>query len=113
LENEYPTRVQRWELIEDSGGPGTFRGGCAPRRIYEALAGNVQWALRGGRHFIPAPGADGGDPGRCGRAILNPGTDGERVLPSRFSGVELHDGDIALLEKSRRRRRGRSTSAAV
>jgi N-methylhydantoinase B len=100
LENEYPTRVQRWELIRDSGGAGTFRGGCAPRRIYEILADGSQWALRGGRHFVPAPGADGGAPGRLGRAILNPEAPGAQALPSRFSGIALHRGDVLLLEKA-------------
>ncbi len=31
LESEYPTRMRRFELIRDSGGPGRFRGGCSPR----------------------------------------------------------------------------------
>src|SRR5262249_11909656 len=100
LENEYPTRVRRWELIRDSGGPGTTRGGCAPRRTYEVRADDLQWARRGGRHFVPAPGAGGGEAGRLGRAILNPGTAAERELPSRFSGVALKTGDICMLEKA-------------
>lgn len=99
LESEYPTRVRRFELIPDSGGPGRFRGGLAPRRLYEVLVDGAQWAVRGGRNAIPPAGADGGHPGRCGRYVLNPGTPGERAFPSRFSGVELRAGDLLLVEK--------------
>ena len=100
LESEYPTRIRRFELIVDSGGPGTFRGGCSPRREYEILVDGGQWALRGGRNFVPAAGADGGEPGRLGRALHNPGTATERAQPSRFSGMPLRAGDVVLLEKA-------------
>jgi N-methylhydantoinase B len=32
IESEFPTRVTRFELIEDSGGAGEFRGGLGIRR---------------------------------------------------------------------------------
>jgi N-methylhydantoinase B len=99
LETEYPTRIRRFELIQDSGGPGKYRGGCSPRRVYEALVDGAQWALRGGRNFVPASGADRGKPGRLGRALHNPGP-GESAMPSRFSGVALRAGDVMLLEKA-------------
>lgn len=100
LESEFPTRIQRWELIPDSGGPGEHRGGLAPRRVYECLTESAQWALRGGKHFVGAAGADGGRDGRCGRAIYNPSTEQERALPSRFSGLALTAGDVLWLEKA-------------
>ncbi len=100
LESEYPTRVRRFELIPDSGGAGRFRGGCSPRRMYEILVNDAQWAVRGGRNFVPASGADGGSPGRLGYAIHNPGTATERAMPSRFSGLPLNAGDIVVVEKA-------------
>jgi N-methylhydantoinase B len=100
IEIEYPTRVLRFELIEDSGGPGTFRGGLAPRRIYEILTDDAQWTLRGGRHDVPAFGKNGGKPGRLGSCTRNPGTPEATALPSRFSRVLLKTGDIAALEKA-------------
>jgi N-methylhydantoinase B len=36
LEIEYPLTLLRYELVEDSGGPGTFRGGMGLRRVYRA-----------------------------------------------------------------------------
>jgi N-methylhydantoinase B len=100
LESEFPTRVQRFELIRDGGGPGEFRGGCSPRRAYEILADDVQIALRGGLHLRPAEGAAGGKPGRLGSCAINPGTGTEQMLPNRFAGVRVHHGDVVVLEKA-------------
>jgi N-methylhydantoinase B len=100
LESEYPSRVERFEVIQDSGGPGRYRGGLAPRRVYRMLTNDAQWTLRGGRHQVPAFGIDGGKPGRCGGASVNPGSDNPKHLPSRFSGVRLGMNDIACLEKA-------------
>lgn len=36
LEQEYPLTLMRYELIDGSGGPGTFRGGMGLRRTYRA-----------------------------------------------------------------------------
>ena len=90
LESEYPTRLNCFELIRDSGGTGEFRGGLAPRREYQILADGLQWTLRGGRNRVPAFGIDGGGPGRLGRCIRNPRRPDEAVLPSRFSNVALN-----------------------
>ena len=99
LESEFPTRVERWELIVDSGGPGTFRGGASPRRVYEIQTDRAQWALRGGRNAVPAAGADGGSSGRIGRALHRRG-DVEQSMPSRFSGLLLQRGDRLTIEKA-------------
>jgi N-methylhydantoinase B len=100
LESEYPTRVERFELIRDSAGAGEFRGGIAPRRVYRMLASQAQWTLRGGRHDVPAFGVHGGLPGRLGSAVRRTAAGEERSLPSRFSGVVLAAGDLAILEKA-------------
>jgi N-methylhydantoinase B len=99
IESEYPSRVRRFELIQDSGGAGKFRGGLAPRRHYDILTDDAHWTLRGGRHRLPAFGVDGGAPGSLGRCIRNPGTPDETLLPSRFSNIHLKVGDIAAIEK--------------
>jgi N-methylhydantoinase B len=100
LESEYPTRVRRWELVTDSGGPGRFRGGLAPRRDTEILTDDAQLTLRGGRHEAPAYGREGGEPGRLGALVVNPESDAARALPSRFSGLRLRSGDLVRLEKA-------------
>ena len=100
MESEFPIRFRRWELIRDSGGPGKHRGGLGPRRAYDLLVPEAVMTLRGGKHAIPAHGLSGGEPGRLGACIINPGTPDEVRLPSRFSGVVLRAGDVACLEKS-------------
>jgi N-methylhydantoinase B len=100
IESEYPTRIRRWELITDSGGPGRFRGGLAPRRDTEVLATDAQLTLRGGRHESPAYGRGGGRPGRLGSLTVNPGKPGSASLPSRVSGVKVTSGDLVRLEKA-------------
>jgi N-methylhydantoinase B len=100
LESEYPTRVRRFELVRDSGGAGRYRGGLSPRRVWEVLVDDAQLTCRGGKHDIPASGADGGAPGALGSLTLNAGTPHARPLPSRFSGVRLMRGDLLTLEKA-------------
>ena len=100
LENEYPTRVERFELVRDSGGAGKFRGGVSPRRVYRMLSPEAQWTLRGGRHEAPAFGVQGGKSGRLGKAIRRTVAGEETSLPSRFSNVHLASGDVAILEKA-------------
>jgi N-methylhydantoinase B len=100
LESEFPTRLVRFELIEDSGGPGRYRGGLVQRRTYEILTDDAQMTLRGGRHEVPAFGLSGGKPGRLGSCTLNPRSGGERRMPSRFSGLRLKTGDRVMLERA-------------
>ena len=100
LESEFPSRLVRFELIQDSGGPGTYRGGLVQRRTYEILTDDAQLTLRGGRHEVPAFGLENGKPGRLGRCMLNPEMPGERSMPSRFSGLRLKSGDRVMLERA-------------
>jgi len=71
LEREYPLTVIRYELVDDSGGAGAFRGGMGLRRTYRAEApcrvrldvsrvATDSWGLAGGRaggrgHIIYSP----------------------------------------------------------
>jgi N-methylhydantoinase B len=100
VENEFPTRLQRVELIRDCGGPGEFRGGLSARRVYQVLTDDAQLALRGGIHRDPPKGELGGLAGKVGSCTPNPGSPDERALPNRFAGVRLKRDDIVQLEKA-------------
>ncbi len=100
IESEFPTRIRRFELIPDSGGPGQHRGGLAPRREYEIVADEAQLMLRGGRHVHPAFGRDGGEPGRVASATLHAQGAPPVSLPSRFSGRQLLRGDRVTFDKA-------------
>ena len=100
LESEFPTRVRRFELIRDSAGPGRYRGGLSPRRVWEVLVDDAQLTCRGGKHTVPPAGTGGGAPGALGSLTINPGTASEKQLPSRFSGVRLMRGDLLRMQRA-------------
>lgn len=98
LEAEYPARLLRYGIHRDSGGPGRFRGGCGIVREYEILADDAVLALRIDGVACPPWGVGGGQSGRPGRAVLNPGTPRETALAPLSDGNRLRRGDILLIE---------------
>lgn len=98
LEAEYPARLLRYGIHRDSGGPGRFRGGCGIVREYEILAEEAVLAVRIDGVACPPWGVAGGQSGRPGRAVVNPGTPRERVLAPLSDGNRLVRGDILLIE---------------
>jgi N-methylhydantoinase B len=97
IESEFPTRVQRFELIPDSGGPGEFRGGLGFVREYVNLS-EARFTLRSTKHLIPPQGIRDGAPARGGKCVVNPGTANAKELPSRYSDYPLQDGDVFRIE---------------
>jgi N-methylhydantoinase B len=98
IESEFATRVRRFELIPDSGGPGRFRGGLGFVREYEVLDNDARFSLRSTKHTVAPKGIDGGMDGKTGHCVLNPGRPDERVIPSRYSDHVLHPGEAFSLE---------------
>jgi len=94
IESEFPTRISRFELIPDSGGPGTFRGGLGFVREYEILDTPARLSMRTDHYQEPPKGMDGGKDGRLGALIINPGTSEEHHLPSRVGDITVKPGDI-------------------
>lgn len=99
LEKEYPLRVERYELIPDSGGAGRFRGGLGVRRDICILDHECSFAAHGDRHKKAPWGLFGGLSGKTGRFVVDPGRGDERVLPSaKVSGIVLEPGDTLRIE---------------
>jgi N-methylhydantoinase B len=98
IEAEFATRVRRFELIADSGGPGKFRGGLGFVREYEVLDNDARFSLRSTKHSVAPRGIDGGTDGRPGRCTLNPASEKARVIPSRYSDHVLHPGEVFSLD---------------
>ncbi|HEY0685639.1 MAG TPA: hydantoinase B/oxoprolinase family protein [Steroidobacter sp.] len=80
MEARLPIKVLRYELVNDSGGGGRYRGGLAIRRSYEVLSEEAQLGLRSDRRSHLASGLKGGLPGSPSLNIL-----------SRKSGEQLLD----------------------
>jgi N-methylhydantoinase B len=98
LELEYPVRLREYGLHCDSGGPGRWRGGCGILREYEVMAEESVLAVRLDGVENPPWGAAGGQSGRPGRVVVNPGTPQERVLRPLSDGNRLVRGDILRIE---------------
>lgn len=98
METEYPLMVECYEIRNDSGGAGMYRGGLGFRRSYRILQETV-FGSHGDRQKLPPWGLEGGKPGLPGRMVINPGTPEEKVLPSaKSSEIELKKGDIMSVE---------------
>ncbi|HEX5897311.1 MAG TPA: hydantoinase B/oxoprolinase family protein [Thermoleophilaceae bacterium] len=91
LELEFPLRAVEYSLRRGSGGAGRHRGGDGVVRELEALD-EMRYSLITERRRHPPPGADGGEPGRPGRNLLN----GEELEP-KASGT-LQPGDRLRIE---------------
>jgi N-methylhydantoinase B/oxoprolinase/acetone carboxylase alpha subunit len=76
----YPVRFERRELIVDSGGPGTFRGGLGMRQTFAPIDHEAVCGIETSRSKMGAPGVGGGAPGRPGRSLRNFGRDDEEVF---------------------------------
>ena len=78
IEAEYPLRVERYEFVPDSGGPGRYRGGLAMRRDFRLLAERAQLTIRSDKRRHRPFGLDGGQPGQPSMNLINP--DGTQVV---------------------------------
>jgi len=94
MEVEFPLRIERYELVCDSGGPGKYRGGMGVLRDMRLLADNASVSLRSARQRFPAPGLAGAQPGGLGAFIRNPGAPSETRLGLTTSGTPLANGDL-------------------
>lgn len=69
-ETNNPIRIQRLELIQDTGGAGRYRGGCGLRKDIELLCENATLSLLGDRHKNAPYGLFGGSPGAAAQTLL-------------------------------------------
>ena len=98
LEHAFPLMVERYEFVPDSGGAGEFRGGLGLRREIRVVDHEAVFSAHGDRHTRPARGMGGGRSGGCGSYAVDPGSDSERRLPPKVSGVRLLPGTVLRVE---------------
>lgn len=98
LEQTYPVRLLEYGIHRDSGGAGRHRGGCGVVREFEILADEASLAVRIDGVTNPPWGFAGGLGGGPGRAVVNPGLPGERLLTPLSDGNMLRRGDILRVE---------------
>jgi N-methylhydantoinase B len=99
IESEFPTRVERFEMIPDSGGAGEWRGGLGFARAYRILTDEVRFSMRTDKHDIAPFGSSCGLAGGKGACIVASGTNIEKRLPSRFGDYRLQTDDLVCIER--------------
>lgn len=97
VELHYPLRIEKYELIPDSGGKGRHRGGLGIRRDFVFPYAPCSWTvLSDGRIFAPW-GLLGGEPGRTQHFIFDPEGPDRRELPSKCT-IEIPMGGRVRVE---------------
>lgn len=92
-EEEFPVRVERFALAEDSGGAGRQRGGLGLLKDVRVLCDCEVFALAD-RAYLSPWGVNGGRPGGRFGITSNPGTPVAREAPAFGAGLALREGDL-------------------
>ena len=101
LQTAYPLAVQRYELREDTGGAGQFRGGLGVRRDVEVCDHEATFSLLADRRRHAPYGIEGGEDGARGddRLVRGGAGDGdgtEESLPPKTTR-DLEPGDVVSI----------------
>ncbi|MEM7115986.1 MAG: hydantoinase B/oxoprolinase family protein [Chloroflexota bacterium] len=91
-EVNYPVRILRYELVDDSAGPGRFRGGLGLRRDY-VFEHEVSFTVLADRNRWGPSGLFGGEAGKRASYILHPNMPDEQELTSKVT-LDLQPGDV-------------------
>ena len=91
-EVNYPVRITRYELVEDSEGPGRHRGGLGLRRDYLFPDHEASFTILADRERWGPHGLFGGLPGEKAQYVLNPESDCVE-LGSKVT-IQLAEGDV-------------------
>ena len=101
IEAEMDLLVHAYHYVQDSAGPGKYRGGLGVGIVLEALLPNTTVAMRGMERTRFAPwGVHGGHcGGRTAPAVVNPGTEREERIP-KLDVLVMNRGDVLKLASS-------------
>jgi len=97
VEAATPVIVERFEFIPDSCGRGRHRGALGVRRDVRILGESIKFTNLSERHRFRPFGVMGGEPGKLGRTVINPGTDGEYEIGGKAS-VDLRYDDVVSFQ---------------
>ena len=97
LESYFPLRIDIYETIADSGGPGLHRGGNGVRVGYRFLE-RGEISVHDDRWLTYPWGVNGGLPGARSRKLLQRADGTERLVPSKCDRVAVEAGDLLLFE---------------
>ena len=98
LENEYPLLVERYELVNGSGGAGTWRGGLGLRRVYRGIDHTVTFSGQGERAVHPPWGLFGGKAGGTGSISLLHDDGQRQELAVKPASLEVEPSAAVCIE---------------
>jgi N-methylhydantoinase B/oxoprolinase/acetone carboxylase alpha subunit len=102
FEFRYPLEVEEFRLVQDSGGPGTFRGGLTLTKTVRCTDTELNVSYMSDRQKINPWGLHGGLGGAKAGLLYQRGGGAEwltisqafnKVSPSKFSNVRVRPGD--------------------
>ena len=96
-EANYPVRILRYALIENSEGGGRHRGGLGVRRDYTFPGHEPSFSILSDKAKYAPWGLFGGGAARPAKYILNPDTPAARELPSKIT-FQLAPGDVVSVQ---------------
>ncbi|MEO0423797.1 MAG: hydantoinase B/oxoprolinase family protein [Pseudomonadota bacterium] len=97
LECNFPLRIDVYETLADSGGPGLHRGGNGLRMGYRFLA-DGEISIHDDRWLTYPWGVNGGLPGERSRKILVRTDGSEELMPSKCDHVKVKNGDLLYFD---------------
>ncbi|MGB7299404.1 MAG: hydantoinase B/oxoprolinase family protein [Burkholderiaceae bacterium] len=89
LESEYPLVIERYELVNDSGGAGQFRGGLGTRRVYRPIGHQMTFSGQGERCVHRPWGLFGGGEGGTGRFDIIEADGSARRIGNKPSALRI------------------------
>jgi N-methylhydantoinase B len=93
VEVRYPWQVERYELVQDSGGAGKSRGGLGVRRDYR-LGSDAGLTVTTDRvKYTPPWGVFGGRPGKTNLTVVER-LDGSKEEWRKISNLPLKKGEV-------------------
>jgi len=93
LEAYFPLRIERYETVADTGGPGFFRGGNGVDVVYRFLAAG-EISVHDDRWFTYPWGVNGGLPGSRSRKYIVRSDGGIETIPSKCDRIKVNPGDL-------------------
>ncbi|MED4206640.1 hydantoinase B/oxoprolinase family protein [Neobacillus mesonae] len=98
VELEYPIQFQSYELYQDSGGAGKYRGGLGVVRELKMITDHLTATIRNDGETTNPKGFQGGRDGLPGQKFLNLGTDQEKQIVGKVTAMPLSKGDVITIK---------------
>jgi N-methylhydantoinase B len=92
----HPLRIERYELRDDHRAAGNWCGGLGIVRDTRFLT-DGELTCEGDRHIDAPKGQFGGEDGKAGAMIKNPGTSAQEFLSSKVAGAKMKKGDVVRI----------------